>query len=82
MCMPHMYALYVCLTCMPHMYALYVCLMTGHSGEHREAAARGRPRSDGACVCVLFIRMLYMYALYVRLVSDHSGEHREAAGRG
>ena len=25
-CMPDMYALYVCLICMPDMYALYVCL--------------------------------------------------------
>jgi len=27
LCMPDVYALYVCLICMPYMYALYVCLL-------------------------------------------------------
>ena len=49
-CMPYMYALYVCLMCMPYMYALY---------HHRHVAAQGCVYALHVCL----ICMPYMYAL-------------------
>jgi len=62
MCMPYMYALYVCVIyacmymyvyvciCMPYVYAIYVCLIC----------------MPYMCVCL--ICMPYMYALFVCLI--------------
>ena len=53
-CMPDMYALYVCLICMPYMYVLQASLVL-----HDRCAC------SAAYVCL--ICMPYMYALYVCL---------------
>ena len=73
-CMPYMYALYVCRTeymytvcvyliCMPYMYALYVCLMCTDNMPAYVCLICMPQRVHVCLMC-----MAYMYAVYVCLI--------------